>query len=178
MDPHKNQKKDDQRNHEVIEGSYMRLLGKFNSFSNFMIYSIPPGPRFIPFNKLINIQKGSTWIIVLSMMIYFDNFSLGAWVYFALHGSYGICWILKDLIFPDKKFGENITLISASLPVSVMTIYLIPGKEHLSLFSLYNDIKQNRRQPINWKNSNWIYMISYRNFPNDLFRSSKVLHLS
>ena len=107
---------------------WMRWLKNLSDFNDFAMYSIPPGPQFIPLNYLINIQKGGTWLLVLSMMVYFDNFSLGAWVYLALHGSYGLCWILKDLIFPDKKFSGKITLLSSSLPISVMTAYLYPGK--------------------------------------------------
>ena len=129
MDTKKIQKSDKEDNQELKACPYTKFLGKLNNFLEFTLYSIPPGPKFIPLNLLINIQKGGTWILVLSMMIYFNNFSLGAWIYFALHGSYGICWIMKDFIFPDKKFSEKITIMSSSLPISVMTMYLIPGKE-------------------------------------------------
>ena len=35
----------------------------------------------------------------------YKNYSLGAWIYTILHGTYGACWVLKDLTFPDKNFG-------------------------------------------------------------------------
>jgi len=46
--------------------------------------------RFIPHNYIINTQKAGTLFAMFFLMCYFDNFSLGAWVYLALHGSYGI----------------------------------------------------------------------------------------
>ena len=38
---------------------------------------------------------------LFGLMCYFDNFSLGAWVYLSLHGSYGLLWLAKDFVFPD-----------------------------------------------------------------------------
>lgn len=67
-------------------------------------------------------------IYVLTMMIYFDNFSLGAWLYFTLHGSYGVFWMLKDVITPDKGFARNISILSAATSViSVLGPYCIAG---------------------------------------------------
>jgi hypothetical protein len=28
------------------------------------------------------------------------------WLYFFLHGSYGLAWLAKDLIFPDSRFMQ------------------------------------------------------------------------
>jgi hypothetical protein len=33
----------------------------------------------------------------------FQNYSLGMWLYLFLHGTYGICWVTKDWLFPDEK---------------------------------------------------------------------------
>ncbi|MEM8778910.1 MAG: steroid 5-alpha reductase, partial [Cyanobacteria bacterium P01_G01_bin.49] len=52
----------------------------------------------------INLHKGLTLFVVLGLMIAYDNFSLAAWVYLALHGSYGIMWLLKDQLYPDKSW--------------------------------------------------------------------------
>lgn len=46
--------------------------------------------NFLPLNYIINAQKAGTIFAMFSLMCYFNNFSLGAWVYLALHGSYGI----------------------------------------------------------------------------------------
>ena len=45
-------------------------------------------------------------------MIYFDNFSRGAWLYFTLHGAYGALWIMGYFIFPNKGFNYNMTICS------------------------------------------------------------------
>lgn len=54
--------------------------------------------RYIPMNIFINLQKGGTILVMFGLMCYFNNFSLGAWVYLALHGSYGKKYFLNFLI--------------------------------------------------------------------------------
>jgi len=89
---------------------------------------VPPGPEFIPFYTIINFNKGTMMIYLLSLMYYFDNFSLGAWVYVALHGNYGLVWYIKDKTFPDAGFSRKATLISAILvPQLVLTPYYFIG---------------------------------------------------
>lgn len=43
-------------------------------------------------------------------MCYFDNWSIGAWIYAVIHGSYGIMWVIKDLTFPDSSFAGTLSL--------------------------------------------------------------------
>ena len=45
-------------------------------------------------------------------MYYFDNFGYGAYAYLALHGSYGFCWLLKEIVFPDAGFAVKVTFLS------------------------------------------------------------------
>ena len=50
----------------------------------------------------IDIHKGATAPVVLGLIVYFQQWeNTTAWVYLALHGSYGIMWVLKSKIFPD-----------------------------------------------------------------------------
>lgn len=58
----------------------------------------------------INAHKGLTGLVVLLGMWYFDNFSWEAWVYLALHGSYGVLWLLKDRLFPDRQWEQDVSL--------------------------------------------------------------------
>mmetsp|Transcript_12077 Transcript_12077/g.10676 ORF Transcript_12077/g.10676 Transcript_12077/m.10676 type:complete len:321 (+) Transcript_12077:8-970(+) len=111
------------------------LIKGLNKFSDYVTYNLGPGPQFIPMNWCINMLKGLCGIYIFIIMLCYDNFSRGAWIYLTVHGSYGICWLLKDLIFPDSKYSVNITLLSSTLPISVMYIYLIPGYRMLSLHS-------------------------------------------
>lgn len=58
----------------------------------------------------INLHKGSTFLFVLALMFYYQNFSIGPWVYLALHGSYGLLWLLKDQIFPDTQWEQRVSI--------------------------------------------------------------------
>ena len=56
-------------------------------------------------------------------MCYFNNFSTGAWVYLALHGNYGLIWVIKDRIFPDPGFSRKQTIGST---LSIFPLILVP----------------------------------------------------
>ena len=64
------------------------------SYSNFFDPEKSPiskyfGAKDIKLNWLVNFQKAGTIFIMFILMVIYRNFSLGAWVYLALHGSYG-----------------------------------------------------------------------------------------
>jgi protein-S-isoprenylcysteine O-methyltransferase Ste14 len=86
------------------------FISTMNKATHYLSHDLFGGPRVLSFNWVINFQKGMTLFWVLGLMFLYDNFSIQAWVYLALHGSYGLIWILKDLIFPDKKWQTKITL--------------------------------------------------------------------
>lgn len=53
----------------------------------------------------LNAHKGVTFLAVLVMMAWFGRWeNVTAWVYLALHGTYGLLWVLKSNIFPDKQW--------------------------------------------------------------------------
>jgi protein-S-isoprenylcysteine O-methyltransferase Ste14 len=68
------------------------------------------GPRVLKMSWVINAQKGGTAPFVLALMAYFGNWSTDAWIYLALHGSYGILWITKDVVFPDPNWQKRVTV--------------------------------------------------------------------
>ena len=70
------------------------------------------GPR-VPFNVVINLQKAGTLPVVLLMMAWHDAWNATAWTYLALHGSYGLVWLLKEAVFPDPGWRRPITLAGA-----------------------------------------------------------------
>jgi protein-S-isoprenylcysteine O-methyltransferase Ste14 len=56
----------------------------------------------------IDSHKGATGLAILAMMaVYHQWTNPTAWVYLALHGSYGLLWILKSRIFPDKTWEQE-----------------------------------------------------------------------
>ena len=64
-------------------------------------------------NQIINLHKGLTVFVIAALMIFYKNYSIAAWVYLSLHGTYGILWLLKEKIFPDPYFKEKINLITS-----------------------------------------------------------------
>jgi hypothetical protein len=47
---------------------------------------------------VINLHKGTTAFFVVALMVAYQNFGLGPWVYLALHGTYGLQNLLKNLV--------------------------------------------------------------------------------
>ena len=41
-------------------------------------------------------------------MAYYNNYSLGALVYSAMHSSYAMIWLMKELTFADKSLKEKV----------------------------------------------------------------------
>jgi len=56
----------------------------------------------------INSHKGATAPAVFLLIWYFGQWeNTTALIYLALHGSYGIMWVLKSAIFPDKTWEAD-----------------------------------------------------------------------
>ena len=64
-------------------------------------------------NQIINLHKGLTIFVVAGLMMFYKNYSIAAWVYLSLHGTYGILWLLKEKIFPDPYFKEKINFLTS-----------------------------------------------------------------
>ena len=64
-------------------------------------------------NQIINLHKGLTAFVVIGLMIFFDNFTIASYVYLALHGTYGLLWLLKEKIFPDLYFKEKSNFLTS-----------------------------------------------------------------
>lgn len=80
----------------------------FRTFA-YLTEEIGGGPRLVKMAWAINFHKVITGFLILGMMWCFDNFSMAAWVYLALHGTYGYCWLIKDASFRDANFDRKIT---------------------------------------------------------------------
>ena len=64
-------------------------------------------------NQVINAHKGLTLFVVFGMMYFYNNFTIPAWVYLSLHGTYGVLWLLKERIFPDPYFKDELNKFTA-----------------------------------------------------------------
>jgi len=84
------------------------------------------GPKPLQLNWVINAQKGGTALFVGGLMWLYGNSSPEAWTYLALHGTYGLCWILKDTAFPDPRWQVRITLGGAFMAFAgVLALYWV-----------------------------------------------------
>lgn len=106
-------------NKEFKRSALMENLGWFHET---LCYNLPPGEPWLPLHVLVNINKGTMMIYIFILMCYFENFSLGAWVYLGLHGNYGLMWYLKDRTFPDAGFCRHATTVSALVPFPLLLI--------------------------------------------------------
>jgi steroid 5-alpha reductase family enzyme len=73
----------------------------------------------------INFHKGLTFAIVLGLMVLYQNFTIGAWVYLALHGTYGFLWLTKDRIFPDKQWEQEIPTFMGIMTFLLLCLYWV-----------------------------------------------------
>jgi protein-S-isoprenylcysteine O-methyltransferase Ste14 len=71
------------------------------------------GPKVVKFAWVINLQKGGTLLFVLALMATYEAWTPTAWTYLALHGSYGLVWLLKELVFADPAWQKRITFAGA-----------------------------------------------------------------
>jgi protein-S-isoprenylcysteine O-methyltransferase Ste14 len=83
----------------------------------------------------IDSHKGFTGLAALGIMYYYQSWeNTTAWVYLALHGSYGIMWILKSIIFGDKQWESKTSIwyglyIWIGLSLYWITPYLISSQK-------------------------------------------------
>jgi len=56
----------------------------------------------------IDTAKGLTFLVILVLMGWFRQWQNStAWVYLGIHGTYGILWVLKSRIFPDRQWEKD-----------------------------------------------------------------------
>jgi steroid 5-alpha reductase family enzyme len=76
--------------------------------------------------QLIDPMKGISLLVVLGMIAVYSQWqNTTAWVYLALHGSYGILWVLKSRFLPDRQWEEPSTLGFSLIIVGGLCAYWI-----------------------------------------------------
>jgi protein-S-isoprenylcysteine O-methyltransferase Ste14 len=95
------------------------------------------GPRVLKLAWVINAQKLGSLPFVLFLMWWYGDWSPVAWVYLALYGSYGVCWVLKDIAFPDASWQRRVTwgggataFLLGLAPYWVLPWLLMSGRGH------------------------------------------------
>lgn len=101
---------------------WARITDKFNTY---VTEDFLGGPKVWKIALPINLHKGTCIFVIAAMMMWFGNYSTVAWVYLALHGSYGFCWLLKHYTFPDKSWEVRITYGGALMTFLVLATYWV-----------------------------------------------------
>jgi steroid 5-alpha reductase family enzyme len=73
----------------------------------------------------INLHKALTFPFILTLMLIYQNFNFGAWVYLALHATYGLLWLLKDQIYPDKQWEQEISVGMGIFGFVLVSLYWV-----------------------------------------------------
>ena len=74
---------------------------------------------------VINLHKGLTPLVIVALMVGYGNATLGPWVYLALHGTYGLLWLVKDTLFPDRQWQQPVTWPVALFGFTALALYWI-----------------------------------------------------
>jgi steroid 5-alpha reductase family enzyme len=74
----------------------------------------------------IDSHKGATFLVVLALMAIYDQWqNPTAWVYLAMHGTYGLLWVLKSRLFPDRQWEQTCNLGYGLVIWGGLTLYWI-----------------------------------------------------
>ena len=74
----------------------------------------------------IDTNKSATVFVILALMAIYDQWSnTTAWVYLALHGTYGFLWLIKSRVFPDKKWEQTTSLWFGILSWAGLSLYWV-----------------------------------------------------
>lgn len=89
--------------------AWAATIGRINEHG---MYDLGGGPRPWKLAWVIDFQKTGTFPLLGLLIAWYHNTNTGAWVYLAMHGSYGLVWMLKDLAFPDPSWQRKVTIAS------------------------------------------------------------------
>jgi len=81
-------------------------MDKLTKLRDTLLYNMPPGGPLIPFRYIVNLYKVGMLPLCLILMHYYNNEQNKNInnIFTFMYGSYGICWIYKELTFPDAIF--------------------------------------------------------------------------
>jgi protein-S-isoprenylcysteine O-methyltransferase Ste14 len=102
------------------------LAEQFSAFNEWYLHRIPWGMNRTQPRVPINLHKAMVGPLVLALILLRRDYSFAALLYLALHGSYGILWIAKDVAFPDANWRRACSLGSAvAVFVYPLGLYLL-----------------------------------------------------
>jgi protein-S-isoprenylcysteine O-methyltransferase Ste14 len=108
--------------------SVSRWATRIDRLNKWLLHDLGGGPRPLKFAWVVNFQKAGTFPALGLTMLYYREqtpaaTSTAAFVYLALHGAYGLVWLMKDLAFPDPNWQRRITLPSSLVTLLGLAVY-------------------------------------------------------
>ena len=99
---------------------------KLSAFNDIYLYRLPGGAGRTYPRVPINLHKAMVGPLVLALILARSDVSLAALLYLALHGCYGLLWIVKDVAFPDPSWRRPCSITSAvAVFVYPLGLYLL-----------------------------------------------------
>jgi len=102
--------------------------------NEYLTQDVGGGPRPWKLATVINFQKTGTFAFLGLLMWFYSSrgveaaTSTAAWIYLALHGTYGLVWYLKDKTFPDPNWQKKVTILGGiNAFVMVLGLYWLFG---------------------------------------------------
>jgi protein-S-isoprenylcysteine O-methyltransferase Ste14 len=65
----------------------------------------------------INAHKALVPPVVLALMALYHNWSMAAFIYLALHGTYSMLWLMKEAMYPDMRFEQRVPFGTGMLAI-------------------------------------------------------------
>jgi len=93
----------------------------------------------------IDTHKGITPLFIIFLITLYDQWSnMDAMLYLALHGTYGLLWITKSCIYPDKQWESKTPLwyglfIWSGLSLYWISPYIITSGNHFLPMNVINN---------------------------------------
>lgn len=107
-----------------LVAKHPRFLDLFNIV--FPGYVAPDEPGYT-MKHGIDAMKGLTPIVCLALAARYNRSSATMATYTALHGVYGLLWVIKSYMFPDKKWEKRVPWSQLGLCITILGgFWLIP----------------------------------------------------
>ena len=109
-----------------------RWAARLQRFNQHCMFELGGGPKVAKAAWVINFQKAGCFPFYALLMWYYADqtpwaTSAAAWIYLAMHGSYGLVWLLKDMVFPDPNWQGRSTIASCIYLAAGLALYWAIG---------------------------------------------------
>lgn len=116
----------DEASRSTVAPARRGISVRLSEINDLVLHRLPGGASRTTPRVPINLHKALMGPFVLALMLASGDFSLAALLYLALHGTYGVLWIVKDVAFPDPSWRAPCSIGSAlAISVFPLGLYLL-----------------------------------------------------